>query len=167
MDPASLQNLQDIVTPPPAPWLPPAPGWYALSVTFILLLAWIVGKSFKRWQNNRYRREALYELAQLEKKLTGPEPCRQSLAQLPQLLKRTAIAAYGRAPVASLSGDLWLAFLDKTGTCDIFSQGSGRLINDCSSQPLIRLAKISQEQVEELHQAVYYWIKKHSRTKEE
>ena len=44
-DPGSLDRLHDIVSPPPAPWWPPAPGWYALGLIVLLLLgvgAWAV-----------------------------------------------------------------------------------------------------------------------------
>ncbi len=164
-DPASLQNLHDIVTPAPVSWLPPAPGWYALGLTVALLLAWFMALIYQRWQSNRYRREALLELAQLEKRLTGSKPDNQAFSRLPQLLKRTAIAAYGRHRVASLSGDEWLVFLDETGSGDCFTKGGGRILNDCSCQPLTRLAEISQEQVKELYKAINHWIKKHSRVR--
>jgi len=160
-DPSSLQNLHDIVTPAPAPWLPPAPGWYALGLSVLLLLAWFSVRRYRAWQRNKYRREALAALDRLEKGLADTAEYQQILPELPQLVKRTAIAAYGRSQVASLNGADWLAFLDKTGSTDVFTKGSGRLLTDCSCQPVTRLAALSREQVSGLRKAVHHWINKH------
>jgi hypothetical protein len=161
MNPGSLQNLHDIVVPAPSPWLPLAPGWYALGFTLLLLLLWFSGKRYRIWQRNRYRREALYALSCIEKSLTDPAQFPQFLPQLPQLVKRTAIAAYGRIQVASLSGIDWLAFLDNTGATDIFSTGPGKILLECSYQSDSRLKTIPRQQVDGLVKAVYHWISKH------
>ena len=39
-DPASLQNLNDIVALGPVPWWPPAPGWYFVIAVVTGLLLW-------------------------------------------------------------------------------------------------------------------------------
>lgn len=165
-DPASLQLLHDIVTPAPVSWLPPAPGWYALGLALGLLSAWILLKNYVKWKKNRYRRQALFELARFEKGLSDNNSRGQTLSQLPQLVKRTAIAAYGREPVAALAGAEWLLFLDKTGSTNLFTKGSGRLLGDCSCQSLTWLAGISQKQTMALHKAVRHWISNHSEPKE-
>lgn len=161
-DPTSLQLLHDIVTPAPASWLPPAPGWYALGLALGLLSAWILLKSYVKWKKNGYRRQALFELAQFEKRLSDNNSRSQTLSQLPQLVKRTAIAAYGREPVAALAGAEWLLFLDKTGSTDLFTKGSGQLLGDCSCRPFTWLETISQKQAAELHKIVRSWLSKHS-----
>jgi len=58
----------------------------------------------KRGWQNRYRREALRQLAILSES--------QQLAALPHFLKVTALQAYSREQVAGLSGQEWLDFLD-------------------------------------------------------
>ncbi len=161
MDPGSLQNLHDIVVPASTPWLPLAPGWYALGFSLLLLLLWFSGKKYRIWQRNRYRREALYVLSRIEKCLIDPAQFPQFLPQLPELVKRTAIAAYGRIQVASLSGNDWLIFLNNTGVTDIFSTGPGKILLECSYQPDSRLKIISRQQVDGLVKAVHYWISKH------
>ncbi len=45
-------------------------------------------------------------------------------------MKRVAIAAYGRARVAPLSGDAWLSFLDEHGGTVRFTDGPGRVFGD-------------------------------------
>lgn len=160
-DPASLQNLHDIVTPEPAPWLPPAPGWYAVGLIIFMLLGWIAVKKYLLWKRNKYRREALVELNELARQLADRAAYGQVLPLLPQLVKRTAIVAYGRSLVASLSGDNWLEFLNETGRTQLFTKGSGQLLNDCSYLPDVQLAELSHEQVTGLQKAVLHWTCKH------
>jgi len=161
MDPGSLKHLHDIVVPAPTPWLPPAPGWYALGFSLLLLLLWFSVKRFQIWQGNRYRREALHVLSSIENDLTDSARYPQSLPQLPELVKRTAIAAYGRIQVAALNGNEWLTFLDNTGATDIFSAGPGKILLECSYQTDFRLKAISSQQVDGLVKAIRYWISRH------
>jgi hypothetical protein len=160
-DPSSLQNLHDIVTPAPAPWLPPAPGWYALGLVGLLLLIWFCANRYLAWNRNRYRREALVELDRFEKELEETTQYRKILPLLPQLVKRTALAAYGRARVAPLAGSDWLAFLDNTGSTDVFGKGDGSLLLQCSYEPATSLAAVSKGHISELCKVIRQWINKH------
>jgi len=99
-----LQGLADIVTPLPVSWLPQTWGWAVLGVVLLILLSWILWRWRRAREANRYRREALAELEGL-KDVTG----------IPPLLKRTALAAWPREKVASLSGAQWVAFLKVSG----------------------------------------------------
>lgn len=63
--------------------------------------------------------------------------------------------------VASLTGDDWLEFLDETGVTYLFTQGNGRLLNDCSYQSATQLAQFTRKEVAELQEAVFFWIRKH------
>ena len=101
-DPASLENLHDIVEPVSVSfWWPLAPGWWVLlSLVFVGLLIGGI-RSIRTYQKNAYRRLALRELDSL------PTP-----HGLPILLKRVALAVYPREQVAGLSGDRWIAFLN-------------------------------------------------------
>ncbi len=160
-DPGSLENLHDIIAPLPVAWFPPAPGWYALGLSLLLLFSWFSAQRYLAWKRDTYRREALIELDKLEKGLADSAGYKQILVQLPQLVKRTAIAAYGRSRVASLDGVDWLTFLDKTGSTDVFTGGEGKLLSDCPYQSPAKLAAFSREQVTGLLRAVHLWINKH------
>jgi len=160
-DPASLQNLQDIVVPDPIPWLPPAPGWYALGLAGLLLLIWFCANIYLAWNRNRYRREALAALDRFEKELVETTQYWKILPQLPELVKRTALAAHGRARVASLTGSNWLAFLDNTGSTDIFGKGAGSLLLQCSYESATSLETVSKGRISDLCKAIRQWIKKH------
>jgi hypothetical protein len=160
-DPASLQNLHDIVVPDPIPLLPPAPGWYALGLSVLVLLIWFCVNRYLSWGRNRYRREALAALDRFEKELADTTQYRKILPQLPQLVKRTALAAYGRARVASLVGSDWLAFLDNTGSTDVFGKGNGSLLLQCSYEPATSLETVSKGHINELCKVIRQWINQH------
>ena len=66
-DPASLDRLHDIMAPPPAPWWPPAPGWYVVLGAAILILLALAFRAFIRWQHARYRRHQLMILHLLDR----------------------------------------------------------------------------------------------------
>jgi len=148
-DPTSLDRLHDLVLPPPIPWWPPAPGWRWLIAFAAWAIVWLAARAFSRWRKNVYRREALALLRQPS----------ASLASLPELVKRTALSAYPRESVASLTGDSWLAFLDRTGNTKAFTQGPGRRLVDLAYTPD---AEMPESERTELVAAVGQWIERHS-----
>jgi hypothetical protein len=154
-DPTSLDRLHDIVTPPPAPWWPPAPGWYVVLGVGGLLLLWAGIKLAVGWRRDSYRRAALAELAALR---TSPGP--DFLARLSALLKRAALATYPRNEVAELSGDAWLEFLDRNGGVSAFVSGPGRPIAD---GPYARPAPLDDSASEALFAACRFWLQHHRR----
>ncbi|WP_428563818.1 MAG: DUF4381 domain-containing protein [Solidesulfovibrio sp. DCME] len=156
-----LQNLHDIVVPTPVPWLPPAPGWYALGLTALLFLVWGGVVAYRRWRRNAYRRQALAELAGLTSGLATDTAAHLLLPRLSELLKRTALAAYGRAQAASLSGQPWLDFLDSRYGRPLFAGENGRLLLLGPYAPETQLAGISPAQVRNLCQAVRAWLAGH------
>jgi hypothetical protein len=96
----SLDRLHDLALPPAVPWWPPAPGWYVVFALALFAAAWITLRAWKRWQSNAYRREALCELASLERP-----------AAIAELLRRTALAIAPRQVVAEKTGTAWLDWL--------------------------------------------------------
>lgn len=157
-DPASLDNLHDIIVPDSAPWWPPAPGWlWVLGIVSVAVVVVLV-RRFIHYQANRYRREALHALGRLHwKDAEGLERAR-ALAEMSALLKRTAITAFSRERVASLTGAAWYAFLDRTADT-YFNEGLGTELDAalygsaCPEAPRIR----------ELEGQVRRWIRKHRR----
>jgi hypothetical protein len=127
-DPGSLDRLHDIVTPPPVPWWPPAPGWYVVGGVGLVLLGVAAWAAVGRWWAGRYRRAALRELDQLPR---GGKV----VPAVAELLKRTALAAFPRDRVASLTGDRWLQFLNATGRTEDFTRYPGTVLGDAQYQP--------------------------------
>lgn len=103
-DPASLQNLHDIVIPEAPPLWPLAPGVWVLLVTGLAVLAALMLLWWRARKRNAYRRagRALLEHA-------------GSVREVHIILKRVALAVWPRPEVAPLYGNEWAAFLD--GSC--------------------------------------------------
>ncbi|GJD65694.1 DUF4381 domain-containing protein [Methylobacterium frigidaeris] len=124
-DPASLENLRDLALPPPVPLWPPAPGWSILAAGLAaasLVAGW---RSWRRYRANAYRREARRQLDAIARRVEAGR-CAGAASELAVVLKRTALAAYPRSAVASLTGPAWLGFLDRTGRTTAFTDGAAR-----------------------------------------
>ena len=129
----SLTRLRDIIEPPPVPGWPPAPGvWFLAGFVFVWLVA-VLAVVWLRHRRNAYRRQALKELADMDAGLGDPECSTRVSAQLNELLKRTALAAYPRSAVAPLAGSEWLAFLDRSAGLSEFTEGAGRALGSIYS----------------------------------
>jgi Domain of unknown function (DUF4381) len=160
-DPTSLENLFDIVVPPPVPWWPPAPGWFVVGGVLLVLVFWGAWRAWRRWRVAAYRRAALAEWRQLKTHAADPGHREAALQLLPELVKRTALAAFPREAVASLSGEAWLRFLDRTGHTDAFTHGRGRLLPELAYDPRLA-AQLDTTVVEDLFRIVQRWIRGHS-----
>ncbi len=162
----SLDRLHDIIVPAPVPWWPPAPGWYWV-LGFVLVLLLVVSlRAFVRWQHNRYRREALAELAREEVALQTPERRASTLLALSELLKRTALTAFSREQVATLTGPEWFAFLDGTAKGSNLSDALGPTLENAVYDPR-KVAALDDREFRELTAAIRYWIKNHKNEREQ
>ena len=151
----SLQNLNDIVAPAAAGWLPLAPGWYVVGFLLLVLMVILGFRQGQSWRDNRYRRAALAELQSLR---SQPEPGK--LQELPALLKRAALSRWPREQVASLAGADWHRFLDDTAGkalfCDAAGQTLDRLAYSGNSDPALFDAETGR-----LLDASEFWLRHH------
>jgi hypothetical protein len=99
-----LADLKDIILPASYETALPAMGWWLLGLLVIVSLVVLMFVSWRYWQLDKPRREAMQTLKQHT----------MNLAELNLLMKRLALSYYPRQQVASLSGQDWLAFLDST-----------------------------------------------------
>ena len=161
-DPARLSDLlarlEDIVEPPAVSWVPQTPLSIAscvlLSVSIIFLAAWI----FRRYRANRYRREALAELDEIERKLAKGDL--EAAASIAVVLRRAAIHIEGRERVASMDGPAWLRLLDEHVPNPLFTTGTGPLLLEIPYAPTDRIA--SNESVRaELVARARRWVRSH------
>lgn len=159
-DPTSLDRLHDIVAPPPVPWWPPAPGWYAVATIILVLSLILILRSFIHWQRNRYRREALAEFARQEEFLHDPFRRATALATLAELLKRVALTAFPRDQVAALTGRAWFDFLDRTGSTTMFASDFGPILARATYDPLAATA-LDEREIRETAALVRHWIVYH------
>ena len=159
-DPASLQNLNDIVLPATVGWWPLATGWYVLIGFLLIALAWFSYRSLRHWINNGYRRAALRELQLLEDRAHQAEERDASLRQIPVLLKRTALSVYPRSQVASLSGKDWFNFLNSTVKNPLFSEAITDTLNTVSYSTG-ELGSIDSQATTALFDVSRSWLKNH------
>ena len=156
-----IHGIDEIIVPDAVSWWPSAPGWQVLGVIIILLAIAQATRWAKRWWRNRYRSEALRQLDQVQQQASGQ--LQDVVAVLPYYIKVTALQAYPRADVASLSGPDWLAFLDANYSGPSFSGDRGKKLlsvsylpreqwqlNDTESNALIKMSR--------------QWIAKHRET---
>lgn len=154
-DPASLQNLHDIVVPGVVAWWPPAPGWYAVMAIAAVAAGALLWKAWRQWRRNRYRGEALSELSRIGK--GGPNA---DLSELPVLLKRAALSAWPREYVAGLVGPDWHRFLDESAGIDRFRSGAGVLLDKLAYASGGQRV-LSGSEAEVVLDAARSWIRRH------
>ncbi len=125
-----IHGIDEIILPEAVSWWLSAPGWQFLGFFLGVVLLVYIWRLTKRWYQNRYRRKALQLLEQLEQNTSLTE----IIAKLPFYIKTTALHAYPRTDVASLTGNDWLAFLDDHYSGPSFQQGTGRHLLTISYQ---------------------------------
>lgn len=113
MKPDWLSQLAPPHAPPPPGWWPPAPGWWALAILLAIIVA--AALYWRRRPAVRLRRIALRELHNLEAADIDDSEFARSLEHL---LRRFALARFGRDAVAELSGERWIAFIVAHGAAE-------------------------------------------------
>ncbi|QID16924.1 DUF4381 domain-containing protein [Nitrogeniibacter mangrovi] len=118
-----LAQLAPAHAPPPVSAWPPAPGWIALAILLLLLVVAL----WRGWRHpaRRLRRQALAELRRIEAENLDGTALARALAQL---LRRYAIARFGREAIAGLTGPAWLAFLAAHGGAPLDGEAGDTLM---------------------------------------
>lgn len=93
------------------PW-PPAPGWWMLAAAVVMLLATAVAIVERRRRGLRFR--GLRELRALASRWPAEADVQHLATEISILLRRIALARFGRDRVASLHGERWVEFLSQT-----------------------------------------------------
>jgi hypothetical protein len=127
MDPEQIP-LRDLHLPAEIGWWPLAPGWWILIAVVLGLMLWYAWLVFLRWRANRARRVALRELAHIARHYEQNGDSVQLAKELSELLRRALLAYAPRKDVAGLTGERWLAWLDRGLEEPVFASGAGRLI---------------------------------------
>ncbi len=159
--PATLATLADLSVPPPPSWIPQTIGWPIAAGVLLLALAWAGWRAWRRYRANRYRREALAELAALPQ---APDPAQRAAAlrAMAALLKRTALAAWPRAQVASLAGAGWAEFLRAhAGRAADVAPQLAALVEEAEYRGDAALAQWPDSQVRAVAAACRRWIAEH------
>ena len=148
-----LANLKDIHLPPAISFWPPAPGWWILAVFFVLLTVFCVWWLRRRYEGSRHKVEVLRILKNLQLQHEESPAALTTLRTLSQLLRRTALSFSKQEDVASLQGEDWLKFLDKSGNTTKFTKGVGKIFGE-------NLFQYKPEfEIETLFPLVSKWVK--------
>jgi hypothetical protein len=148
--------LRDIHLPGPVGWWPPAPGWW-------IVAAIVVGLAVVGWlkYRSRYReRAALRALGAIQRRLEGgasPVACIQGISMV---LRRFAMSIAMGEPVAGLTGERWLRFLDSRWQRGEFVDGEGRIL---LFGPYAPPERVSLDDALALNTLCVDWIRSHKR----
>ena len=144
-----LSGLRDLHIPTEPSFWPLAYGWWVLLALVLLgiialLVCWYL------WQ----QRPVVYAL-KCQKQIAKEPDDFYFLKEISQLLKRVAIAAYGRPKIAPLSDQKWQDFLINVAP-SIFTKDQAHLIAFAIYQPDKKIS-LSRD---DFNRAVTLWIKK-------
>ncbi len=123
-----LLRLRAAHAPADISWWPPAIGWWLVVTVLIALMVFISIRLYRRYRRQAYKREALHEWSLIKQHYESIQDSHYLINALSNLLKRTCISRYGRSSTAGLTSQAWLAFLDRTGKTEAFSQGPGQAL---------------------------------------
>lgn len=108
-----LSALHDIHLPNPIGWWPLAPIWYILIIIGFLLIFGVSYYFWRTYHTRKVKRQALAILELLEQEYQATHNSQKISAEVSLLLKRFVLAYYPRKQVAGLTGEEWIAFLNK------------------------------------------------------
>ncbi|MHC8395042.1 DUF4381 domain-containing protein [Pseudomonas sp. LB3P93] len=84
----SIEQLKEIGLPAPVSYAPQTWGWWVLLGVLVIAVLLVGARRYWQWRRDRYRREALVRLADLQ----SSNDQLGALRELPELLKRVALS---------------------------------------------------------------------------
>lgn len=123
-----LRQMRDVHGPDAVSWWPPALGWWLLAAAILGLM--LLGLYSWWWQRKRardWRVDARFRLRQLARSMAQNDS-RTVVSELSELLRRVAMARFGRSRCAGLSGEAWLTWLSDNDPAGFDWQQKGRVL---------------------------------------
>jgi hypothetical protein len=112
MDPTQLA-LRDLHLPEAIGWWPLAYGWWLIIALALVGLGWLLMRAWRGWRFNAAHRYAIRELKSVEAEYLARRNPVVLGQQVSELLRRGMLAYAPRHEVAGLTGESWLAWLDR------------------------------------------------------
>ncbi|MBB3061477.1 DUF4381 domain-containing protein [Microbulbifer rhizosphaerae] len=127
-----LAQLRDIHEPAPVGWWPPAPGWWLLGALILTAVAAAIFFWHRRRKiraRNRYRVEAV----RLLQDVAPANP--RAVEQINEILKRVAVASFGRPACGNLTGRRWIEFLENSSDSELPAEAREALLEHLYRRP--------------------------------
>lgn len=157
-----LLQLRDIHLPAEAHNWPPAPGWIILLIIITLIcikLGIYITRLYPIWRTNKH---ALRLLKHYQKQFKEEHNSQKTCALINELLKKTAFFYYPRSLVASLKGQAWIDFLNKTMPLSKRSYNFNTVSKELLKYPYQNSQDLN---LDELFILTSIWIKSRSNSK--
>lgn len=125
MDPEQIP-LRDLHLPETVGWWPLAPGWWVVIALALAGCLYLLRIYLNKRRRGAARRHALKQLTRLTADFEEHGDVVAFSSALSELLRRTMLAYAPRKEVAGLTGDEWLAWLDRDLDQPRFQGDTGR-----------------------------------------
>ncbi len=129
MEPTQIP-LRGLHLPDVIGWWPLAPGWWLVIALLVLGLGLLLRDALRRHSRSRARRHAVRLLEQCTAAFAGHGNAVTLGIEVSELLRRAMLAYAPRGDVAGLTGEAWLAWLDRDLAEPRFLKGAGRSLLD-------------------------------------
>jgi len=126
--------LRGLHLPETVGWWPLAPGWWLLIAVAVIATGWLIRLWLWRRAHAAARRKALKQLEKSRSAYADHGNPVTLGAEVSELLRRAMLAYSPRAEVAGLTGEPWLAWLDRGLEDQPFTTGVGRTIESLPYQ---------------------------------
>ena len=139
------------------PWWPLAEGWWWL-IGVIMLMALLAGvRYWIRYSGVMpgWRGDARRQLRALKKDLRNESP-RAVAGRLSELMRRIAMVRSDRREAAGLTGDTWLAWLERNDGSGFKWTRSGKILLEAPYMPPDQ--SVSREEINRLLVAALRWV---------
>lgn len=167
-----IEQLRDIHGIQSVPWWPPGPGWWLLAAAVIALLyvVWRFRTKIRLripplpfFTVGSWRWDAARRLRNLRKRAPNQDG-KQTAGELSELMRRIAMARFGRDACAGLAGKDWLEWLQGKDPKDFDWPRQGSLLLEVPYAPPADLGR--SDELIRLIDAAYDWIEVEERRKD-
>jgi len=124
VDPTQIP-LRGLQLPDAVGWWPLAPGWWLLIMLLVFGAGLLLRDALRRRSRSAARRHALRQLQQYTAAYADHGNAVALGIEVSELLRRAMLAYAPRADVAGLTGEAWLAWLDRDLKAPHFTDGAG------------------------------------------
>ena len=161
---SGIEGLRDIHGIPGVPWWPPAPGWWLVAAGLLGLLSalwywrkaiWLRIPPIPVFRLGTWRWDAARQLRDLRRR-AGKQPPKQTAGELSELIRRIAMARFGRSACAGLTGEPWLAWLKEQDPNEFDWTQQGKVLLEMPYAPPGTDAQ--KKALYQLMEALHAWI---------